>query len=949
MALVYRAHFAFAVKPIMTSKGLNTSAIYGFTNTLAELLKNQNPSHIAVVFDTAAPTQRHVDFPEYKAQREEMPEELSAALPHVRRLVTAMNIPVLTLDGYEADDIIGTLATRAEPEGFDTYMVTPDKDFGQLVSPHIFIYKPGRMGEDAEVLGVPEILAKWGIERIDQVIDILGLWGDASDNIPGVRGIGEKTAQKLIAQFGSIENLLEHTAELKGKQKESLEANRDMALLSKKLATIIRDVPISITWEQLQRRDFDHAAVEALCNEFEFTTLKRRLLGEDFKAGTAAKAAPQSGGSAPAPVTSKPAGFSGEFDFGNAPGVAAPAPKPVAEETPTENVDAAPAVIYKTITDVPHEYRLITTPEQRVALIAELAQQKSFCFDLETTSLDPKTAAIVGIAFSFKSFEAYYVPVPANKDEAAEILNEFRVVLENEAIEKVGHNLKFDISVLHWQGVRVLGPLFDTMLAHCLIEPDQRHTMDYLAQVLLGYAPISITKLIGEKKGAQLNMRDVPVAIVAEYAAEDADVTWQLRELLAPQLKEKGLEKVFYEIECPLVRVLIDMEAEGVIVSPAVLAEFSVKLEEEIGKLEKQIFEDAGVTFNLNSPKQLGEVLFQKLQLSPTAKKTKTGQYATDEQTLQTLAAVHPIVGRLLDYREMTKLKSTYVDALPAAIFPKSGRIHTTYHQALTATGRLNSQDPNLQNIPIRTELGREIRKAFVAPKGDYAILSADYSQIELRIIAALSKDPGLMEAFASGEDIHRATAAKVYGVSLAEVTSEMRRKAKMVNFGIIYGISAFGLAQRLAIPRKEASGIIESYFTQYPGVKQYMTDTIDFARAHGYVETVTGRRRTLRDITSANGTVRSGAERNAINSPIQGTAADMIKIAMIRVHQALAAGGFKTKMTLQVHDELVFDLYLPEKESILPLVEENMKNAIPLAVPIVVEMGIGPNWLDAH
>ncbi|PAW77001.1 MAG: DNA polymerase I [Verrucomicrobia bacterium Tous-C9LFEB] len=947
MAIVYRAHFAFAVKPIMTSKGLNTSAIYGFANTLTDLIKNQNPTHMAVVFDTEAPTQRHVDFPEYKAQREAMPEELSAALPYVRRLITAMNIPVITKDGYEADDIIGTLAKRAEPEGFDTFMVTPDKDFGQLVSPHIFIYKPGRMGDAAEILGVPEILAKWGIERIDQVIDILGLWGDASDNIPGVRGIGEKTAQKLIAQFGSMENLLANTAQLKGKQKESLEANREMALLSKKLATILLDVPIEVDWTTLERRDFDHTAVEALCTELEFNSLRKRLLGDEFRTGNAATTTATSPAAAAVAAEKK---FSGEFDFGGTPGTVStktPAPEPELERASEET---APPILYKTIADIPHTYHLAATPEQRAELVAALEKEKSFCFDLETTSLDTKVASIVGMAFSFADHKAWYVPFPADVTAAAGILTEFRALLENPAIEKVGHNLKYDMGVLYWHGLRVRGPLFDTMLAHCLLEPDQRHTMDYLSQVFLGYAPISITKLIGEKKGKQLNMRDVPVEAVAEYAAEDADVTWQLRSHLTPLLKEKGLERVFYDIECPLVSVLIEVEAQGVLISPPVLAEFSFELEGKIAEVEKLIYADAGTPFNLNSPKQLGEVLFGKLQLNPAAKKTKTGQFSTDEQTLQTLAAVHPIVQRILDYREMTKLKSTYVDTLPGTIFARTGRIHTTFHQALTATGRLNSQDPNLQNIPVRTELGREIRKAFVAPEGDFSLLSADYSQIELRIIAALSEDPGLLEAFQSGEDIHRATAAKVYGVPLADVTSDMRRKAKMVNFGIIYGISAFGLAQRLAIPRKEAAEIIESYFKQYPGVKDYMNRTIAFARENGYVETVTGRRRTLRDITSANANVRGGAERNAINSPIQGTAADMIKIAMIRVQQALNAGNYQTRMILQVHDELLFDLYNPEKDIILPLVEEKMKTAIPtLRVPIVVEMGLGQNWLDAH
>lgn len=952
MALAYRSHFAFAVKPIMTSKGFNTSAIYGFINTLADLLKTQEPTHIGVVFDTAAPTQRHTDYAEYKAHREEMPEELSAALPHIRRFISALNIPVITLDGYEADDIIGTLARRAEPEGFDTYMVTPDKDFGQLVTPHIFIYKPGRMGDSHEILGVPEVLAKWGVQKVEQVIDILGLWGDASDNIPGVPGIGEKTAQKLIAQFGSMENLLARTAELKGKQKESLETNRDQALLSKKLATILCDVPVSIEWGTLQKHEFDHAAVEGLCAEFEFSSLGRRLLGENFKVarGTAVVAAGPTPSPAPthAPAAGAAKSFTGElFDFGDS-----PAPQTVVEKTIDREAVPEPHLraALKTAADTEHHYETVDTTATRAKLIEQLQKQKAFCFDLETTSLDPKTCEIVGISFSFEAHKAFYIPVPPDQAQAASILDKFRGLFENRAIEKVAHNLKFDLSVLHWQGVQVNGPFFDTMIAHSLVEPDQRHTMDYLSEIYLGYTPIPIAKLIGDKKATQLNMRDVPISAVSEYAAEDADVTWQLRDVLIPKLTEKGLDRVFYQIECPLIPVLIDIETHGVIVDRNVLADFSVKLTGEIASLEKKIFEDAGTSFNLNSPKQLGDVLFYKLQLNPAAKKTKTGQFATDEQTLQALAPRSPIVQKILDYREMTKLKSTYVDALPESIFPRSGRIHTTFNQAMTATGRLNSQDPNLQNIPIRTELGREIRLAFVAPEGDYALLSADYSQIELRIIAALSEDPALLEAFQSGEDIHRATAAKVYGVALADVTADMRRKAKMVNFGIIYGISAFGLAQRLAIPRGEAAEIINSYFRQYPGVKNYMTRTIEFAREHGYVETVTGRRRYLRDITSANATIRSAAERNAINSPIQGTAADMIKIAMVSVHNALEAGGYKTRMILQVHDELVFELYLLEKEAILPMVKEKMETAIPsLRVPINVEIGVGKNWLVAH
>jgi DNA polymerase-1 len=930
MALVYRAHFAFIQRPILTSKGVNTSALYGFTQTLLDLRDKEQPTHLAVAFDTAAPTHRHLEFPDYKAQRETMPEDLSAALPHVRRLVEAFNIPVLFCDGWEADDIIGTLVRRAEKEDFQTYMVTPDKDFGQLIGPNTFLYKPPRMGDSAEILGLPEIRARWGIQEPAQVIDVLALMGDASDNIPGVPGIGEKTAIKLIGQYGTVDNLLIHASELKGKQRETLETNRDVALLSKRLATISCDAPCPTDLEALRVKPPATEQLKAIMVEFEFNSIGRRLFGDDFKAG---RGTPGPAKPAPAPARMETAEFVLTSD----------ADEPVSEAKPT-----APSHL-KTIVDVPHEYQLVKTPKQRADLVRTLSALKSFCFDSETTGLDPKEARIVGLAFSFAPHTGYYVALPPEPKQAKQILEEFRTVFESEAIEKVGHNLKFDVSMLHWQGITVRGKLFDTMVAHSLVEPEMRHGMDYLSEVYLGYTPVPITRLIGDAKSEQLNMADVPVEKVAEYAAEDADVTWHLRAAIEPLLKEKGQERVFYEIESPLISVLVDMESEGVRLDKAALADFSAQLGKEIQELEQKIFKLAGTTFNLNSPKQLGQILFDILKIAGAPKKTKTGQYSTDEQTLTVLAADNEIVQRLLDYRTVSKLKSTYADTLPDSVWPGTGRIHTTYNQVMTATGRLNSQNPNLQNIPIRTERGQEIRKAFVPRDKQFKLLSADYSQIELRIIAALSREAGLQEAFRRGEDIHTATASLVYGVSQDLVTAEMRRKAKMVNFGIAYGISAFGLSQRLSIPRGEAASIIENYFKQFPGIRRYMDETIAFAREHEYVQTVTGRRRYIRDIRSANNTVRGGAERNAINAPIQGTAADMIKLAMINLHRELTHRKLKTRMLLQVHDELVFDLFLPEEAEVRALVADKMASAIPLEVPILVEIGVGDTWLEAH
>jgi DNA polymerase I len=942
MALVYRAHFAFIRRPIFTSTGVNTSALFGFTNTLLDILNNQEPTHLAVAFDTAAPTQRHVDFPEYKAQREAMPEDISFAIPHVHRLVEAFRIPVLTRDGFEADDIIGTLARRAEREGYESYMVTPDKDFGQLVDEHTHILKPSRAGEGTELLKLPDVLKKWGIERPEQVVDILALMGDTSDNIPGVPAIGEKTAAKLVAQFGSVENLLAHTGDLKGRQKETLEAHREQALLSKRLATILCDVPLEVSLEALKRSERNDEELKRLFIEFEFNSIGKRLFGGDFKAGRGF----QPGGEGPSQNREEPASeglAQGHlFAEGESRSVLVYAPA-----TPDSQAQILPGPT--TIQNVAHKYELITTAQDRAGLIQKLRAQKMFCFDTETTSLDPKEARLVGLAFSFQSHTGCFVALPKDDREASAVLEEFRGVLEDESIGKLGHNLKFDLSVLRWNGLAVRGRLLDTMLAHSLVEPDQRHGMDYLSEVYLGYTPVPITDLIGEKKSGQRSMADVPVEALTEYAAEDADVTWQLWERLEPLLPAKGQENVFYQIETPLLPVLVDMEGEGVRVDAAALSDFASQLEQQIAELERTVHRLAGREFNLNSPKQLGEVLFDELKIADAPKKTRTGQYATDEQTLLSLAADHELVRHLLEYRTMTKLKSTYADTLPAAISPKTGRIHTTYLQAITATGRLASQNPNLQNIPVRTELGQEIRKAFVAREGGYCLLSADYSQIELRVIAALSRDPGLLEAFEQGLDIHTATAARVYGVSLEQTTPEMRRQAKMVNFGIIYGISAFGLAQRLGLPRAEAAAIIDQYFKQYPKVQDYIIHTIESARKCGYVETVSGRRRYLRDINSASGTIRSAAERTAINTPIQGSSADMIKLAMVNIHRELTARKLKTRMILQVHDELVFDLFQEEEDEVRALVEEKMRTAIALDVPIVVEMGTGHNWLEAH
>lgn len=923
MALIYRAYFALSKTPRITSTGLNTGAIMGFTNTLLEVLKNQQPSHIAVVFDTAAPTARHIEFEAYKAHREKMPEDLSASIPYIYRLIEGFNIPIITMDGYEADDIIGTLAKKAEQENFQVYCMTPDKDFGQLVSDNIFIYKPARMGNGAEVQGVKEILEKWEVTDVCQVIDILGLWGDAVDNIPGIPGIGEKTAKKLVQEFGSVEGIIANADQLKGKMRENVENFAEQGLISKKLATILLDVPVELNEKALELEDPNKDILEPLFAELEFRTLGKRVFGDDFS------------------IFEKNAPINGQMDLF--------AIQTTANTTSTVIEVSSENIVLKNIHNTTHEYTLLDTTEEQEKLAEELNSKSSFCFDTETTGLDANLADIVGLSFSFETGKAYYIPTPANREEAQRIVDIFKSALENPAIEKIGQNIKYDILLLARYGVKVQGTLFDTMLAHYLIDPDTRHGMDVLAENYLNYTPVSITELIGEKGKKQGNMRDVDFEKIKEYAAEDADITLQLKNIFHPLLVETDTLKLAQDVEFPLVYVLAEIERNGVKVDVPALGEFSKTLEQDITDLENAIFEKAGVNFNIASPKQLGEVLFDKLQLDPKAKKTKTGQYKTGEDVLLALAHKSDIVQDILNFRQLQKLKSTYVDSLPELINPETGLIHTSYNQAVAATGRLSSTNPNLQNIPIRTERGREVRKAFIPRSKDHVILSADYSQIELRLIAELSKDQNMLEAFSQGHDIHRATAAKVYNMAFEEVTSEQRRNAKAVNFGIIYGQSAFGLSQNLGISRKEAADIINEYFNQYTGIKKYMSDAVESAKEKGYVETILKRRRYLRDINSANMTVRGFAERNAINAPIQGSAADLIKIAMIAIQKEIEQQGLAGKMIMQVHDELVFDVPKQEVEAFKTIILDKMTNAIKTNVPLIVEIGEGKNWLEAH
>lgn len=919
MALIYRAYFALSKNPRMTSYGLNTSAILGFANTLWDVIKNEKPTHLGVAFDSRGPTLRHEEFVEYKAHREEMPEDIAKSIPYIIRLLEAFNIPILQLEGYEADDIIGTMARKAVKHGFTTFIMSPDKDFGQLVSDRIFIYKPGRMGDKPEVLGVNEICRKYDIKNPVQVIDILGLMGDASDNIPGLPNVGDVTAKKLINEFGSVEEVINHEEKLKGRLKEIVATHKQQALFSKKLATIILDVPVNFEEEHLRLTGPDIPALKELFRELEFRSFAARVLPElEEKA---------------MPATTETEQAQDLFSAGE-----------------TESHDeTGQATEKKTIHTTPHQYHLVDTKEKRQKLIAMLKEQKNICFDTETTGLDPNSSELVGMSFAVRPHEAWYVVIPESYHEACGVLNEFRSLFEDTSIEKTGQNIKFDMLMLRWYNINVKGKLFDTMLAHYLLQPDMRHNMDFLAETYLTYTPVSIEHLIGKKGTAQLSMRTVDYETIKDYAAEDADVTLQLRELFAPMLKETNTLRLFDDIEMPLVPVLACMEAEGIKLDPAILKGYSVQLQQEIKELEKTIQDMAGEEFNIASPKQLGEILYGKLKISDNPRQTRTGQYSTSEDVLMKLSGRHPIIQNILDYRSLTKLKSTYVDVLPQLINPRTGRIHTSFNQAVAATGRLSSNNPNLQNIPVRTERGREIRKAFIPRDDNHLLLSADYSQIELRIIAEISGDEAMGEAFRRGLDIHASTAARVFGVALDEVTGEMRRRAKMVNFGIIYGISAFGLSERLNIPRKEAADLINQYFIKYPGIKRYMVDTIAFAKKYGYVETMMKRRRYIRDINSGNAVVRGFAERNAINAPAQGSAADMIKIAMINIFNEFQKSKLETKMILQVHDELVFDVPKEEVEIIKPVIREKMTTAIPTTVPMEVEMKTGENWLDAH
>ncbi|HMO32813.1 MAG TPA: DNA polymerase I [Lacibacter sp.] len=944
MALVFRAYYALIRNPRITTTGKNTNAQFGFTNTLVDLIQNQRPTHMAVCFDTHAPTERHTDFADYKANRQEAPEDLLAALPDIKQIIRGFNIPVLERDGFEADDLIGTLSKQAAAAGYEVYMVTPDKDYGQLVNERVKIYKPGYQGGDVEIMGPEEVCAKWNIKEVSQVIDILGMMGDAVDNIPGIPGVGEKTAAKLLAEYGSLENVLANADQIKGAMGEKVRNGRELALMSKKLATIITDVPVEFHEEDFRLKEWNKELLTDVFGALEFRTIGRRLLGESFQAGTAA-----------------PAGVQTDL-FGNVvpqragreqPVKPAPVAESPAEATagkPDETVPPAPFAL-RNIHDTPHRYEAVTTPDAMKALVAQLQQHTEICFDTETTGIDANDCELVGMSFAVTPHEGYYVPCPPDRSETQAILALFSPLFADARITWIGQNIKYDLVVLKWYGVELKGQLFDTMLAHYVVEPDGKRSMDQLSAQYLGYEPVPITELIGKKGKNQGNMRDVELEQIKEYAAEDADITLQLKKALLPLLQEKEVERVFYEVENPLVPVLAAIEFEGVKVDVDFLNVYSKQLEAEAREAEARVYNAAGLKFNLASPKQLGEVLFEHLKLDPKAKKTKTGQYATGEDVLQKLSHTSTIVADILAFRELTKLKSTYVDALPQLINRKTGRVHTNFGQAVAVTGRLASNNPNLQNIPVRTERGREIRKAFVPRDGNHVLLSADYSQIELRIVAAISGDPAMCEAFIQGKDIHTATAAKVYKVDEKDVTKEMRYKAKSVNFGIVYGQGAFGLADNLGISRTEAKEIIDNYKKEFAGIQQYMEDTVNFARANGYVQTLMGRKRWLRDINSSNFTVRGFAERNAINSPIQGTAADMIKLAMIKVHAALQQSGLQSRMILQVHDELLFDVVQGEEDAMKQLVVDSMQSAmqLPNDVPVVAEAGTGLNWLEAH
>ncbi len=932
MALVFRAYYALIRSPRITSKGRNTNAQFGFTNTLIDLINNQKPTHIAVCFDTHAPTERHTDFADYKANRQEAPEDIISSIPDIKKIIEGFNIPVVELDGYEADDIIGALAKKAEKEGYEVFMVTPDKDYGQLVSENIKIYKPGYQGGTVEIMGPEEVCKKWDIANVNQVIDILGLMGDAVDNIPGIAGVGEKTAARLLKEYHTLENILANADNIKGAMGEKIRNGKEDAIMSKKLATIILDVPVEFHEENFCMKEWNREALTEIFTTLEFKTMAKRILGEDIAIATQ-PIAPEGPaqmdlfGNAVEQKQSVNAGYS-ENDL------------PSTYGAPTKNIN-----------NTVHNYTLVDNDDAIDDLIKLLYKESQISFDTETTNIDANMAELVGLSFSIKPGEGYYVPCSADRENTNSLLKKFSGLFNDESKVWVGQNLKYDMLVLKWYGVELAGNIFDTMLAHYVIEPDGKRSMDLLSAQFLSYEPIHIEELIGKKGKSQGNMRDVEIEKAKEYAVEDADITLQLKNTFLPMLKDKEVEKVFYKVENPLVKVLTAMEFEGIRVDEQFLLEYSKQLEKEAKLAEESVYAQAGVRFNLASPKQLGEVLFEKLQLDAKAKKTKSGQYATGEDVLLKLASQNKIVDDILTFREYTKLKNTYVDALPQLINSRTGRVHTSYAQAVAVTGRLSSNNPNLQNIPIRTDRGREIRKAFIPRDENHVLVSADYSQIELRIVAAISGDENMCAAFKTGKDIHTATAAKVFNVEESAVTKEMRYKAKSVNFGIIYGQGAFGLAENLGISRSEAKEIIDNYKKQFPNIQQYMDDTINFAKENGYVETLMGRKRWLKDINSANFTVRGFAERNAINSPIQGTAADMIKLAMIRIQLEFRRHNFKSKMLLQVHDELVFDVMKEELEKVKPVILDCMQHALTLPnnVPTDAELGAGANWLEAH
>lgn len=934
-ALIFRGYYAFIKNPRINSKGMDTSAIMGFMNSLMDVIKREKPDHLAVAFDNGGSHIRNEMFPEYKANRDATPEAIKIAIPYIQELLKAMHIPIMEKAGFEADDLIGTLAKQAEKEGYQVFMVTPDKDFAQLVSENIFMYRPARMGNGIEIWGIPEVQAKFEVEHPLQVIDFLGMMGDAVDNIPGLPGVGEKTAKKFLAEYGSIEKLLESTHELKGKMKENIEANKEKGILSKKLATILLDCPVQFNEKDFELSHPDVEKTDEIFQELEFRQMKAQF-DKLFGSGNEYDSITDTNSPTEKTVRKSPPKNENQFDlFG------------FSDENTTEEVHNS---FYATLETTEHFYQIVQGDLATKLLLQNLEKQSSVCFDTETTGLDALNAELVGIAFSWEKGKGFYVPFPENQEEAKTLAQKFIPFFENESIEKIGQNLKYDLKILANYGIEVRGKFFDTMIAHYLINPDMRHNMDVLSETYLKYAPKSIETLIGKKGKNQKSMRDVAVEEVKEYAVEDADVTYQLKEHFQPILEKVGTKKLFDNIEIPLVEVLATMESEGINLDVSFLNSMSKDMQIEINEFEQKIYEIAGETFNLASPKQLGDILFDKLKIGgPKQKKTKTGQYATGEEILSYLAKDNEIVRYILEWRQLVKLKSTYVDALPNQVDPKTHRVHTDYMQTVAATGRLSSNNPNLQNIPIRTERGRQIRKAFIARDENYTLLAADYSQIELRIIAALSGETTMIEAFKKGEDIHRSTASKVFNVPLEEVTKEQRSNAKTVNFGIIYGVSAFGLSNQTDLTRSESANLIDAYYKTYPKLKAYMSDQVDFARENGYVETVLGRRRYLKDINSANAVVRGGAERNAVNAPIQGSAADIIKIAMINIHKRLKAEKWQSKMLLQVHDELVFDVHNSELEKIQPMIKSEMENAFKLDVPLIVDLGLGKDWLEAH